>query len=135
MHTAFCSGRLRRRNPKKGKEIIYMKTAAELLKLLLPPDAETDEDRLGVLLLQAENTILDIIGRDALPERLADVQAALALIYYNRAGTEGESRRAEGEVSMSYIDGLPDDMKRRLKNYPRKVGAVYAARSQQTSQD
>ena len=112
-----------------------MTTAAELLKLLLPPDAETDEDRLGVLLLQAENTILDIIGRDALPERLIDVQAALALIYYNRAGTEGESRRAEGEVTMSYIDGLPDEMKRRLRNYPRKVGAVYAARSQQASQD
>lgn len=135
MQTAFCSGRLRRKDPKKGKEISYMKNAAELLKLLLPPDAENDEGRLGVLLLQAENTILDIIGRDELPERLTDVQAALALIYYNRAGTEGENRRTEGEVSMSFIDGLPDEMKRRLKNYPRKVGAVYAARSQQASQD
>lgn len=112
-----------------------MKTATELLKLLLPPDAEYDEDRLGVLLLQAENTILDIIGRNTLPERLTDVQAALALIYYNRAGAEGENKRTEGDVSMSYIDGLPEEMKQRLKNYPRKVGAVYAARSKQTSQD
>lgn len=112
-----------------------MKTAMELFKLLLPPDAECDEDRLGVLLLQAENTILDIIGREALPERLIDVQAALALIYYNRSGTEGESKRAEGDITMSFIDGLPDEMKLRLKNYPRKVGVVYAADSQQAEAD
>lgn len=112
-----------------------MKTAMELLKLLLPPDAECDENRLGVLLLQAENTILDIIGREKLPERLIDVQASLALIYYNRSGAEGENRRAEGEVTMSFIDGLPDDMKRRLRNYPRKVGTAYAAYSQQTAED
>lgn len=107
-------------------------TALELLKLRLPPDAEPDDERLGALLLQAENTILDIIGRQTLPERLIDVQAALALIYWNRGGTEGESRRAEGEVSMNYIDGLPEELKLRLKNYPRKVGAVNASDQQQT---
>lgn len=112
-----------------------MKTATELLKLLMPPDAECDEDRLGVLLLQAENTILDIIGRETLPERLTDVQAALALIYYNRSGTEGENKRAEGDITMSFIDGLPSEMRLRLKNYPRKVGAAYAAYSQQAETD
>lgn len=112
-----------------------MKTAMELLKLLLPPDAECDDDRLGVLLLKAENTILDIIGRETLPERLMDIQASLALIYYNRSGTEGENKRVEGEVTIDFIDGLPEEMRLRLKNYPRKVGAVYAANSQQTKTD
>lgn len=103
-------------------------TAMEILKLRLPPDAEPDEKRLGVLLLQAEHTILDIIGRKTLPERLTDIQAAIALIYYNRGGTEGEIRRSEGEASVGYLDGLPAEMLLRLKNYPRKVGAVYASR-------
>lgn len=110
-------------------------TALELLKLRLPPDAEPDEKRLGALLLQAERTILDLIGREALPERLTDVQAALALIYYNRGGTEGETRRSEGEVSMSYLDGLPAELLLRLKNYPRKVGAVNASRMEQTEEN
>ncbi|MCM1333573.1 MAG: phage head-tail connector protein [Bacteroides sp.] len=106
-------------------------TAMELLKLRLPPDAEPDEDRLGALLLQAEHTILDIIGRESLPDRLVDVKAALALVYYNRGGTEGEISRTEGEASMRYLDGLPEEIALRLRNYPRKVGAVYATRVEQ----
>ncbi len=110
-------------------------SALEQLKLRLPPDAEPDDERLGVLLLQAEHTILDLIGRETLPERLTDVQAALALIYYNRGGTEGEIRRTEGEVTMNYINGLPEELRQRLKNYPRKVGAVYVSGTGQAQEN
>ncbi len=101
-------------------------TAEELFKLRLPADADLDEDRVGALLLRAGNTILDITGRKKVPEQLLDVQAELALIYYNRSGTEGENRRSEGEITMEFTKGIPEDIMLRLKNYPRKVGVLSA---------
>ncbi len=103
-----------------------------LLKLLLPPDANETDERLNAFLEAAENTILDYIGRDILPERLYDVKAQIALIMYNRLGTEGESRRTEGEITSQYIDGLPAEIKGRFKNYPRKVGVINAADTETT---
>ena len=107
-------------------------TARELFSALLPEGADLGEDKVSALLLRAENTILDITGRDTLPEQLVDVQAQLALIFYNRLGTEGENRRAEGEITADFIDGLPRDIMLRLKNYPRKVGAIGAVSAEQT---
>ncbi len=106
-------------------------TAKELFMLRLPEGAGLDEYRVGALLLRAENTILDITGRKSVPEQLFDVQAELALIFYNRLGTEGERKRSEGEISSEYIDGLPSDIMLRLKKYPGKVGALCAADSEQ----
>ena len=51
---------------------------------------------------------------------------------YNRLGTEGESRRTEGDITSQYIDGLPAEIKGRLKNYPRKVGVINAADTETT---
>lgn len=101
------------------------------LKALLPPDNSVADETLLVLLRRAENTLLDIIGRSTLPERLSDAVTALALIMYNRMGTEGETRRSEGGIDTNFIDGLPDEIKQRIKNYPRKAGALYAAQTQQ----
>ncbi len=118
------------------KEVIFTasmeNSSLALLKLLLPPDANETDERLNAFLEAAENTILDYIGRDILPERLYDVKAQLALIMYNRLGTEGESRRTEGEITSQYIDGLPAEIKGRLKNYPRKVGVINAADTETT---
>ena len=118
----------------EGSELMAtMETSSlALLKLLLPPDANETDERLNAFLEAAENTILDYIGRDILPERLYDVKAQLALIMYNRLGTEGESRRTEGEITSQYIDGLPAEIKGRLKNYPRKVGVMNAADTETT---
>jgi len=77
-----------------------------------------------MLLDNAENMLLDYIGRDSLPERLADMQIRLALEMYNRLGNEGETKRTENDISVSFSDLITDDMKLRLRNYPRKVGAV-----------
>ncbi len=102
-------------------------TAEELFKLRLPADADLSNDEVGALLLRAGNTILDITGRTEIPSQLIDVQAELALIYYNRKGTEGEKKRAEGEITMDFTAGIPEDIIMRLKNYPRKVGVLSAA--------
>ncbi len=101
-------------------------TAKELFMLQLPENADLSADKVGALLLRAENTILDITGRKTVPEQLFDVQAQLAAVYYNRMGTEGENKRTEGEIASDYINGIPEDIAMRLKNYPRKVGAIGA---------
>ncbi|MBQ8904293.1 MAG: hypothetical protein IJY73_08435 [Oscillospiraceae bacterium] len=101
-------------------------TAEELFKLRLPEGTDLSDDEAGALILRAGNTILDITGRKEVPEGLIDVQAELALIYYNRKGTEGEKRRSEGELTAVYVSGIPEDIMLRLKNYPRKVGVIGA---------
>jgi len=92
-------------------------------KAALAP-AEISEDKADYLLEAAKDCILDEIGRDTLPERLVSAQVQLAVIIFNRQGAEGESSRSEGGISRSFIDGLPDEIRSRLKNYPRKVGVI-----------
>ena len=94
----------------------------EMLKTKLGTEGEGP--LLELLLKEAEDTVLDIVGRDKLPERLESAVVSLAAIAYNRRGTEGESSHGEGGVSVSMIDGLPADIKERLRNYPRKVGVM-----------
>lgn len=101
-------------------------TALETLKIRLGI-SDTDKDGLlAVLLDSAEDTILDVIGRDELPARLVSVQTELAVIAYNRQGAEGETARSEGGISRSFVSDLPPDMQKRLQNYPRKVGVIRA---------
>ncbi len=91
-----------------------------------------DQDRAGDILDTAMDILLDEIGRDELPERLVSAQVALAVVIFNHEGTEGESSRSEGGISRSYLDDLPADIRRRLKNYPRKVGVIYGAEAGET---
>ncbi len=107
-------------------------TAKELFTLFLPEGVTVADDKADALLLRAENTIKDITGRDFVPEQLYDVQAEIALIYFNRSGAEGETRRSEGELTAEFTADLPLQIQRRLKNYPRKVGVPGAAATEQT---
>lgn len=101
-------------------------TALETLKIRLGISDEKQDGLLAVLLDSAEDTILDVIGRDELPARLVSVQTELAVIAYNRQGAEGETARSEGGISRSFISDLPSDLQKRLQNYPRKVGVIRA---------
>lgn len=102
-------------------------TALETLKIRLGISDEKQDGLLAVLLDSAEDTILDVIGRDEeLPARLVSVQTELAVIAYNRQGAEGETARSEGGISRSFISDLPPDLQKRLQNYPRKVGVIRA---------
>ncbi len=105
-------------------------TNIDNLRALLPPDDNSSDIRLGILLDTASSVILDLIGRDALPERLNDMVVQLALRLYGRLGSEGELKHTENDVSVTFSDLISDDMRLRLKNYPRKVRAVYAAGSE-----
>lgn len=101
-------------------------TAQETLKIRLGISDEKQDGLLDVLLSDARDTVLDIIGRDELPARLMSVQVELAVIAYNRQGAEGESSRGEGGISRSFVSDLPPDLQKRLQNYPRKVGVIRA---------
>ncbi|MBQ9383087.1 MAG: phage head-tail connector protein [Ruminiclostridium sp.] len=99
----------------------------DIMRILLPPDDNSSDLRLEYLLASAENMLLDYIGRETLPERLNDAVVQTALALYNRLGNEGEEKRTEKDISVTFADIVTDDIKRRLKNYPRKVGTVNAA--------
>ena len=102
-------------------------TALERLKLRLDITDDKQDTLLELLLDDAQEVVLDIIGRDKLPVGLISVQVEIAVAAYNKQGAEGESSRSEGGISRSFIDGLPTEIKQRLLNYPRKVGVIYAA--------
>ena len=52
-------------------------------------------------------------GRETLPEGAGAVIVELAVISYNRLGTEGQSAHAEGSISIR-VDGLPVMLKAQL---------------------
>ena len=99
-------------------------TDIDTMRMLLPPDDNSSDLLLTILLNNAEHTLLDYIGRDTLPERLRDMVVQIAIAMFNRLGNEGETKRTENDISVSFSDLITDDMKLRLRNYPRKVGAV-----------
>ncbi|WP_196002009.1 phage head-tail connector protein [Clostridium sp. 1001271B_151109_B4] len=87
---------------------------------------EDDVILLNQILEDAEAEILDYCNRDILLPRMLGLQRELAVIYYNRLGSEGESSRSEGGVSISYSTDIPENIKRRLNSY-RRLKAVRLA--------
>lgn len=87
--------------------------------------AVADTSFVNSLLNEAEDFTKDKIGRDTIPDRLDSAVVLLAVTAYNKRGAEGESSRSEGGISRAF-DDLPITVQERFKNYPRKVGVVYA---------
>lgn len=92
-----------------------------------PDSSETD--CVMELLDEAEDAVLDLIGRDVMPERLVSVQVELAVIAYNKRGAEGQSSRSEGGISISFED-VPPLMRKRLENYPKKARSIRRAHNE-----
>lgn len=106
-------------------------TPLERFKLIAGITDDSQDGLITALLSDAGDSVCDYIGRDEVPARLVSVQVQLAVMAYNKRGAEGESSRSEGGISQSF-DGLPPELLARLKNYPRKVGVLYTADSEQT---
>lgn len=88
---------------------------------------DTSKDALLEMLLEdAKGEILDYCNRDVLLPKMESLQRELAIIYYNRMGSEGESSRSEGGVSVSYSTVIPESLKSRLRSY-RRLKAVGVA--------
>lgn len=63
-----------------------------------------DDDLAKLLLEQSEQTLLNETRRTILPAALFSCQIDLAVIMYNRLGTEGEAGRSEGGISVTFMD-------------------------------
>lgn len=100
-------------------------TQLEKLKIRLDIKKEdiSKDDLLNMLLEDAEAEILDYCNRDIILPKMEGLQRKLAIIYYNRLGSEGEASRSEGGISVSYITDIPDNIKSRLNAF-RRLKAV-----------
>ena len=101
-------------------------TKLDKLLVLLGNPCECNEETAEVCLGMAEDAVLDYIGRDAVPKGAESIVIKLAVIYYNRLGNEGESSRTEGGISQSFVTDIPEDIKKQLHNYPRKVCVIHS---------
>lgn len=107
-------------------------TQLEKLKIRLEIKDTNQDDLLNMILEDAESEILDFCNRDMLPIKAESLQRELAIIYYNRLGSEGESSRSEGGVSVSYSTEIPENIKNRLIAFRRlKLVGVSIANKEQ----
>lgn len=73
----------------------------EKLKILT---GESNDELLSLLLSDAEEFVLAYTNRTSIPAGLQKTVRDLAVIAYNRRGTEGESGRSEGGESYTFND-------------------------------
>ena len=106
-------------------------TEIEKLKLLTG-EGDDKMNLLSLLLSDAEEFVLCYTNRTVLPDGLKKTVRDLAVIAYNRLGTEGETGRSEGGESYSF-DTAPKQIYDVLDQY-RLVGVGcrrYVAKTKQ----
>jgi hypothetical protein len=86
------------------------------LRLSLPGEAQAPNALLEELLRQSGELIVAYTGRDSVPPALDGAQLRLAVVMYNRLGTEGESIRREGGALM-HFEGLPRMIEAQLRPF------------------
>ena len=84
------------------------------LQRLLPEESNTE--LLCQLIEDAADQLLAFTHRTKIPDGLIKSVGDLAVIEYNRLGTEGESGRSEGGETYSFLE-MPDSIYRVAKGY------------------
>ena len=87
---------------------------------LITGEGDDKINMLSLLLSDAEEFVLSYTNRTVLPDGLKKTVRDLAVIAYNRLGTEGETGRSEGGESYSF-DTAPKQIHDVLDRY-RLVG-------------
>lgn len=103
----------------------------EKIKIRLGISDISQDNLLNQVLEDAQSEILDYCNRDILPIKAEGLQRELAIVYYNRQGSEGESSRSEGGISVSYSTEIPGNIKSRLNAFRRLKGAQIANASKE----
>lgn len=87
----------------------------ELLKLELGAD-ETQEPLLQRYIDKAINKVMNFTNRDKayVEKELQNQVIDLAIILYNRKGTEGLKSQSYSGVSETYVEDIPNEIKRDL---------------------
>lgn len=84
-------------------------------KKLLP--GQTPDDALLLEMLgAAQAMIIAYTGRRTVPDVLIPALLQLAVIHFNRLGTEGEHTRREGGLTLRFMD-LPDRLTMQLRAF------------------
>lgn len=101
----------------------------ERLQKLIPEEA--DAELLEQIIGDAEAFVLAYTGRTTLPSQLLTCVGDLAVVAYNRLGTEGDAARSEGGESYTF-DSAPPHIYSILKMYrlARVSGKHYEKESQ-----
>lgn len=84
------------------------------VKILIPE--ESDNDLLSQLVDDASEYVAAYTNRTCLPDQILKQVGDLAIVYYNRAGAEGDSSRSEGGESYSF-EASPEYIFSVLRNY------------------
>jgi hypothetical protein len=93
------------------------------LQRLLPDESSTE--LLTQLIGDAEAEILAYTGRTAVPDGLLRTVGDLAVVNYNRLGTQGESARSEGGESYTF-ETMPARITAALNRFRlARTGGVY----------
>lgn len=92
-------------------------TELDKLKARLGIIDDKQDNKLSVLLEDAEDEALGYTNRDKiLPGMLGSIRE-LAVIKFNIDGNEGETSRTEGGVSQTFEMGIPKNIKSKLNRY------------------
>ena len=87
-----------------------------------------DETLLNVLLSDAEEKILQMTGRTRMIDGLKPAVRELALINYNRMGSEGMASRSDSEIGISStFEDIPETLAKQIYRYrlARVSGGYY----------
>ena len=108
-------------------------STAQIVDRLEALTGETDDELLIRLAQDAEAFVLAYTNRKRLPDRLVRTAGDIALIAYNRRGTEGENSRSEGGESYSF-DNAPKEIFDVLDRYRLAIvgGKTYETKTDES---
>lgn len=107
----------------------------ELLKKFMERTDCKDEDEARGYLVEAESFILSETRRTKMIPQLEFAQYQLSIMLFNRAGSEGETSRSEGGISITFED-IPHSTRNLIAQYrlARSGGRAFEKTATTTSE-
>lgn len=96
------------------------------IRLNMALSYRNQDANLRCILEDVEAYMLAFTNRNELLPSMKSLQIKIAIIEYNKQGSEGMSSQSQGGVSQSWIDGLPQDIILELKSFRRLKVSNYA---------
>lgn len=96
------------------------------LKRRLDIADESQDAKLQDILDDIETEMLYTTNRSVMLPAMLSLQIKIAVIEYNKQGSEGMASDSQGGKSQSWVDGLPQDIKSQLIGFRRLKVSNYA---------
>lgn len=105
------------------------------VSILKKMTGESDEELLSLLLMMAEEKLLELTNRTKMIPKLKSAKRNWALIAYNRLGMEGESSRSQGGITSAFIE-IPKEIEEAIRaNRLVRVGGKVHEKTEDTDQE